>query len=332
MQRRHILLSALGAGFAAQTKAQAQTPLRDITIPVSSFSFATAAVRVAQSLGLFAKNGLNARIVAMDSANAALSALIAGSAEVVVAGPGELIAAQARGQKVQLLVDVYRGFGASLVLAKAVAARTGIDSAAPAAERLKALDGLLIASASATSSYTASYKGAAQAAGARIRFTYMTQPAMAVALETGAIQGMIASAPFWGLPVARGSGVLWLSGPKAELPPENMPASSTSIQVMQPFADANPRLMQQLVTTIQDLGQMIATRPDMVKAAVAKLYPDVEPATMDVLFAAESDRWNTRPMTIEDIRHEIDFMRSGGASMPGLDAINPAAALYSPPG
>ncbi len=163
------------------------------------------------------------KIFAMDSANAATAALIAGSAPVVLSGPGELVAAVARSQPVVLVADVYRGFGASLVLSNAVAARTGVDTAAPWRDRLRALDGLLIASASATSSYTVSYKGAADGVGAKIRFTYMAQPAMVAALENGAVEGMIASAPFWGFPVARKAGVLWLSGPKGELPPENMP-------------------------------------------------------------------------------------------------------------
>lgn len=332
MQRRHVMLASLGAALVGTAgRANAQPARRDITIPVSSFSFASVVVRAAKELGLFEQNGLNARIVAMDSANVATSALIAGSAEVVVSGPGELIAAQARGQPVVLVVDVYRGFGASLVLAKAAAARSGVEASAPVAQRLKALDGLVIASPSATSSFTVAFKGAAEAVGAKLRFVYMAQPAMAAALENGAIQGMVASAPFWGFPVSRGGGVLWLSGPRGELPAQFMPVSTTSIQAMQPFAAANPRLMQQLIATVRGFGTIVAERPAVAKAAVAKLYPDVDAATMEVLFAAESERWNTRPMTPDDIRHEIEFIRSGGGSMPGLDRIDPAQALYTPP-
>jgi ABC-type nitrate/sulfonate/bicarbonate transport system substrate-binding protein len=326
--RRGVLAGLAASGVAGAARAQAG--LREITVPVSSFSFASAGARAARSLGLFARHGLQPRFVAMDSANAATSALIAGSAEVVVSGPGELVAAQARGQPVVLVADVYRGFGASLVLAKDVAERTGIPPAAPWPMRHKALDGLLIASASATSSYTASYRGAAEAAGARIRFTYMTQPAMVAALQSGAVQGMIASAPFWGFPVAHGAGVLWLSGPKGELPPGNMPASTTSLQAMRPFAMANPTLMQQLIDTMRDLADAVERSPREVQAAVAGLYPDVDAATMDVLFAAEARAWITRPMSPADMRHEIEFVRSGGVTMPGIDRIDPAAMLYAP--
>ncbi len=326
---RRAFLAAVGALAGART-AGAQPQLRDLNLPVSSLSFASAGVQLANVLGLFAKNGLSPRIIAMDSANAATAALIAGSAQVVVSGPGELVAAQARGQPVVLVADVYRGFGASLVLSKAAAARTGIDADAPWRERHKALDGLLIASASPTSSYTASYRGAAESVGAKIRFTYMAQPAMTAALESGAVQGMIASAPFWGFPVGRGAGVLWLSGPKGELPPENMPASTTSMQAMRGVAAAEPVLMRQLIDTQRALGAMVETAPDQVRAALGKIYRDIDAATMDVLFAAESRAWITRPMTRADMQHEIDFVRSGGSSIPGLDRIDPASLLYVP--
>jgi ABC-type nitrate/sulfonate/bicarbonate transport system substrate-binding protein len=328
---RRLVLAGAGATVLARA-ARAQTGARDITIPVSSFSFATAGVRAAQLLGVFSNNGLNPKIVNMDSANAATAALIGGSVEVVVSGPGELVAANARGQNVVVVANTYRGFGGSLILSKAAAASTGIDPSAPPAERFKALDGLVIASATPTSGYTASFKGAAEAYGAKIRFTYMAQQPMIAALESGAVKGMIASAPYWDFPVARGTGVLWLSGPKGELPDRNTPGSSDDIQAMRPFAEANPALMRQLIDTLRDFTSLLQTKPDEVKAAVAKLYPDIDPATMDVLFATESRAWIWRPSTPIDMQHEIDFVRFSGISLPGLDRIDAARMLYVPPG
>lgn len=330
MKRRPLMLAGLASALI-RSPAMAQAPLRDIAIPVSSTSFVTAGLRLASALGLFAKHGLNMRLVVMDSANAAAGALIAGSAEVAMAGSGELIAARVRGQSLVLVTDIYSGLGASLVLSKAAIARTGVDPAAPPAQRLKALDGLIIASPSATSTYTVSFKGAAEAAGAKIRFTYMAQPAMLPALETGAIQGMIAGAPFWGFPVTKGTGALWLSGPKRDLPAINLPVTSGSLQATQTFADANPKVLNQLIAAIRDLGQMIATNPAQVKDALAKLYPDIDGPTMDVLFESEAPLWNTRPLTEADMAHEIAFVRSGNPALQGLDRLNPASLLYKAP-
>ncbi|MBX3539974.1 MAG: ABC transporter substrate-binding protein [Chelatococcus sp.] len=301
--------------------------LRDISIPISSLSFGTAAIRIAKELGLFEKHGLNAKIIVMDNANSATTALISKSVEVVLSGPGELVAAQGRGQKVVAIANTYNGLSASLVLAKDVAEKAGVSPTAPAAERLKALDGLIIGSTSATSSYTVSFKGAAEAVGANIRFTYMAQPAMVAALEKGAIQGFIAGAPFWGVPVVRDKAVLWLSGPKAELPPQNLPASSVSLQTMQDFATANPELMKSLAAVVADLGKAIEERPAEVKAAVAKLYPDVDAKTLDLLYAGEAAAWKARPLTAADMAHEVAFVKSTGTSLPQIDSVDPASML-----
>ncbi len=100
---------------------------------------------------------------------------------------------------------------------------------------------------------------------------------------------------------------------------------------MRPFAEANPGLMRQLTDTQQQLGAAIEATPAQVRAALGEVYRDIDPATMDVLFAAESRAWVTRRMTPADMQHEIDFVRSGGAALPGLDRIDPASMLYEPP-
>lgn len=326
LTRRTLLsMPLLAAPVAARADA-----MRDVTLPISSTSFATAGLRVARELGLYERNGLNVRIVVMDSANAATSALISRSVDVVQSGPGELIAARARGQPVVTFADAYRGLSASLVLSKAAAGRAGVAPDAPAAARLKALDGLLVASPSATSAYTVSYRMAAEEAGARIRFTYMAQPAMAAALEADAVAGIIAGAPFWSGPVVRGTGILWISGPRGDLPPQNTPVSSVDLQCLESTAERDPQLIRALGQSIRDLGREIATNRDRVAAAAARLYPDLPPAQLELLLAGEMTNWDTRPFTVADMRHEIDFVRATGSPLPGLDTMDPASLLARP--
>jgi ABC-type nitrate/sulfonate/bicarbonate transport system substrate-binding protein len=224
--------------------------------------------------------------------------------------------------------NVYWGLAASIVLSKEVADRTGVSPNAPARDRLKALDGLLIAVPSATSTYTNSFKGAAEALGAKMRFTFMAQPAMVAALESGAIQGYSAGAPFWGSQVARGKAVVWVSGPKGELPAENTPASITAFHALAPTAEANPALMKQVIDAYRDFSSILETAPDKVRGALATLYPDVEPATLDVLFKAEQGAWRYRQVTAAHMKQEIDFMRNSGASLPGLEKVDPAAMIF----
>jgi hypothetical protein len=110
------------AMLALAAPARAAEPVA-FPIGLGSASFATAAARIAGELGLFLKHGLAARFIVMDSASAATTALIASSVSGAVSGPGELVVAQARGQKVVLVANTYAGLSGSLVLSKAVAER-----------------------------------------------------------------------------------------------------------------------------------------------------------------------------------------------------------------
>ena len=251
----------------------------------------------------------------MESANAATTALISGSVDAALSGPGEVVAAQARGQQVLSVANSYRGLSGSLVLSEQIA--DGLDVSADAAleDRLRALDGLTIASPSATAVYTAAFRTATAAVGAHVNFVYMAQPAMLAALESGAVQGFVGGAPFWAVPVAEGSGVLWIAGPRGEMPENSVPAVAANLQMMRSVIEADPQLAQDLVAVFAELGQTIEAQPDEVRAAVTKLYPDVEAKTMDLLFDAESPAWNAGRPTAESMARDIAFMKASGSSI-----------------
>ncbi|MCO5090037.1 ABC transporter substrate-binding protein [Bosea sp. (in: a-proteobacteria)] len=286
--------------------------LQEIVIGLASNALGTAGPRLANELGIFERKGLSVRFVSMDSANAATTALISGSMKIVMSGPGEQVAAQGRGQKVVAIANTFGGMGGSLVVSKAAIEKLGIAPDAPVAQRLKALDGLLIASPSATSAYTISYRGALKDVGANVRFTYMAQPTMAAALESGAIQAYIASAPFWAGPVVRGAGMLWISGPRGDLPAQLTPSSSGTMQMMRDTAEANRDLVAKLNDGLAEFQVALNERPEAVRNALAKLYPDLDAATLDLLFKAEAPGWKTRPLTAQDMDREIAFVKANG--------------------
>ena len=315
--------------FAPAVRAQAQ--LRELTIPIASISFASAPARAAVELGCFARNGLKVSTPVMDSGSNVTASLISGSLQVILGGPGEQVAAAARGQPIVLLTNVYWGQTGTLVLAKDIAEKSGVSPKAPLTERLKVLEGVPLASVSATSALTASFKGAADNAGIRLSFVYMAQSAMGAAMELGAIKGFIASAPIWGPTVVRGRGVEWISAPKGDLPDVNVPRGATGFQAMRAFADANPDLMRQVLKSYRDFSDILEKTPDQVRASFGRIYPDVEPAAMDILFNAEHNAFKMRDVTVADMQHEIDFIKASGAPIPNIEKIDPAAMLYVPP-
>jgi ABC-type nitrate/sulfonate/bicarbonate transport system substrate-binding protein len=318
----------VGVGLMAVASAASSQPAQEITIGLSSATLTTAPLRIAKEMGMFAKQGLDPKFVIMESGNASASALISGAIKIALAGPGELVVAQARGQNVVAIANTYRGLGATLVLSKATADKLGVSPSAPAAERLKALEGLLIGSTSATATYTVALRGAAKSVGANVRFAFMGPIAMGPALETGAIEGFFTSAPYWAPPVVKGQGVIWLSGPKGEVPDEFAPANSVSIMVMRDYAEANPGLMKKLKAVIDEFTKTVDERAADVKAVTAKLFPDVDAPTLELLFASESVAWKTRPPSAKDMAREIEFVKSSGAPLPQIDNLSPASLMY----
>lgn len=121
------------------------------------------------------------------------------------------------------------------MLSKAVANKLGVSPSAPVRERLKALDGLMIASPSATSSFTISFRGAVapwQRREANVHFAYTACRRWKRHSKAALSRANVATAPFWAFPVLKGTGVLCFSDPKGELPPECTPVSPANLQAM----------------------------------------------------------------------------------------------------
>jgi ABC-type nitrate/sulfonate/bicarbonate transport system substrate-binding protein len=316
-----------GVMLATAGDACAQTAQK-VTMGLAGQSIIAAIARFVDVMGLFSKHGLDVSFVTLDSANASASAMIGRSIPYAFAGPGELVTAQGQGQKAVVLVNTYSGLGGSLVLSKSAAEKTGITANAPLTARLKALDGMTIASPSATSAYTISFKTAAESAGVKMNFTYMAMPAMVAALQSGAIQGYVASAPFWVTPILNNTGTMWISGPGAELPAAMRPTSTAVLLTMRDTAEADPATARKLIAAFADFVAAIDSDPAAVKAAFAKTFPSLDAKTIDLLFATESLAWKAKPLSADDILHEIAFVKSTGARLPQLDGIDPAALVF----
>jgi ABC-type nitrate/sulfonate/bicarbonate transport system substrate-binding protein len=312
-----LLLASAAPSRAAPT---------EIVIAASSNSFVLGGLHIAEQAHLFAPHGVVPRIVVMDSGNAAISAVISGSAQFAISGPSEAIAARARKQDMVIAANLYRGLAGSLALAKDVADKSGVATDAPLPARLHALDGLAIAFPSATSALLLPYKAAAEQLGVKIRYVYMAQPAMAAALEAGAIQGYVGSSPFWEAPVVRGKAVLWINGPVGELPQAVLPTSSSCIQMSAEVARTHPEIVKGLRAALADLAVLIRDHPDPAKAYLTKAYPTLDPAVLDLGFSKERANWTQPMFTQADMRREIDLAKASVA-LPGIDSVTPESLL-----
>mgnify|MGYP001023464581 CR=1 FL=1 len=315
------LLFALISWLAVSLPAVGQELLK-VSILQSSASLPASTARLANELGLFKKHGLDATIGAAETGSVAMSALVSGSVQFITSGSSDSILAFGRGQRAVTLTTTYHGFSAVLVLSKTAVEKIGVSASAPVEQRLKALDGLTIASTSASSPFTIAVKASAAAVGANIKLVYMAQPAMVAALKTGVVDGISVAAPFYAQPPREGFGTIWISGPKGEFLVS--PANSTMLIAMRNFASSNPELVRRTVAVFRDLGRIVVEQPDLVKKAIAKMNPDLDAATMDLVFETDSRGFAVGELTTRELEQDIQFMKNSGLSLPGVETITPA--------
>jgi ABC-type nitrate/sulfonate/bicarbonate transport system substrate-binding protein len=323
--RAGLIAMAVAVVSTGQTAAQ---QLREISIGLSSGSLVVGSLRIAKEMGLFAKYGLDPKIVVLETGNAAVTAMIGGSFDAVAGNTGDLLAAQGRGQKVVALVNLYKGLAPTLVLAKSTVDKLGVSPTAPVSERFKALEGLLIALPSPTANFTLSFRIATQSAKVSARSTYVAAANMPAAMESGAVQGFFTSAPLWMGPVVKGTGVVWLSGPKGEFPPEATPRSSAILMTLRSTIESRPDLAKALQNVMADFAKAVDERPAEVKAATLRAFPNFDAPTVDLFFSYESSAWKAQPLTAKDMVAEIEFVKAGGLPMPNLESLDPATTVY----
>ena len=320
-----ILAVALLAGANAGTATAA--PLQELTIGMGSGSLVGGSARVVKEMGLFEKQGLDVKLVITDSGAVSLAALIGGSYKIVVCGFSELISAKAKGPDLVGIVPTYVGLGVNLVVAKDVAAKLNVPRNAPWQQRLKALDGIVIGTTGPTTVSTISLKAAAESVGANIRFAYMAYPAMNPALANGAIQGFIAAAPFWAQAIVADKAVEWVNV-RVELPEQFVPSMSAVLATRRDVAKAEPELVEKVAAAFADLTKAVAERPNEVKAALAKVYPDLNGPTLDLLFEGEAKQWKSAFVTAEQVRHEIAYFKNSGVGSPDIEKVDPKSVLF----
>ena len=326
MRSLKVVLGAV-FGLLAGVQAPVAQPLQDVTIGLGSRSLAGGSLRVANELGLFEKHGLKATFVFTDNPTIAISGLLARSYKFTVTGFPDFLAARAQGQPVVVVASTYSGLGINVVLDKVVMAKTNVARRAPVEQRLKAMDGLLIAATGASSTTRISLDAAAKAAGVNVRFTYMTYQAMLSALDAGAIQGFVAAAPIWAQAVTNGKAAEWISV-KDELKPPFVPTMSSALGTRADVIATEPDLVRRMAEVVADVGAAVKERPVDVKAAIARLYEGLDAQTIDLLFRSEAPSWATTPLTEQQVTQEIAYLRAYALAPPGIDTVVPSSMIY----
>ena len=97
--------------------------------------------------------------------------------------------------------------------------------------------------------------------------------------------------------------------------------------MLREVADKDPDLVRRLQAVFDDLHKAIEEHPDEVKAATARVYTDIDPKLLDIVFPYESAAWNGKTLTAEDWAGEIEFVKNSGTTIPGIEKVTPASLM-----
>lgn len=302
-------------------------------IAISSDSLATQLVRMAADLGKFADEGLDVELTTSNGGAQAVTAMLSGNVQFAAAGAPEVITTNAEGRKVRAVARLYAGLSGSVVLSKEAAAKLGVRTDAPLAERLKApglpieerlkdLDGLGVAFSSAMSSLKPPVVSSAESVGATVEPVYLKQENMPAAMSAGAIDALQASPPVSELAVLQAGGVMWIEGPTGQFPAEHTPVSSSTLITTQEEIDQDPDTVRKIAATITKTAQLVADDPDAAKANVRTRFADVDQKIFDAAWEANKASFVQPRVTAEQFAHDISVLPAELAA-PEAAALDP---------
>jgi hypothetical protein len=62
---------------------------------------------------------------------------------------------------------------------------------------------------------------------------------------------------------------------------------------------------------------------------MVKYLPHIDQKTIEILFENESIAWKTQPITVDEMRHELAYVKATISSLPAaIDTIDPASLLF----
>ena len=210
-----LAVAALFAVLAQPTKA-----LDNIIVAMPNFTFTSTPNLVAEELGLWAKYGLEVKIVQIQGVGAT-NAVIAGSADFAQAGGSTLTRAATRGQRLLAIANTAERNIVMITMRKEIAEAAGFDAKAPLEKRAAALRGKSFGVGAINANPHAYLMAVAARAGIGqdgLRVTALEGNAMWAAFQSKQIDGMSNSPPWPLKPVVDGLSVVIASGPDGDPP------------------------------------------------------------------------------------------------------------------
>jgi ABC-type nitrate/sulfonate/bicarbonate transport system substrate-binding protein len=314
--------SSAAAGGSGATKS-----LSTVTLAMGSKSANMSLGFIAAEDGLFKKNGLDVKLVYAGTGALATAALVSGSAQFAMGGGQGFFTAEASGANLYMLAKGGSGLGTQLVLTPAAVKKTGLTSSSTTAEKVKALNGLTIASASASSSWTAQANKAAATQGAKIKWTYIAETALAAATKQGNIDGLVAAPPWTTQVLFNKTAEMWLNGPAGSFPGGFAVPSygDPLVATTKAYTTAHPDAVKAFTKSILEASDLVNSDPSKAAAYVKQVaYPTMSQAEFSQVWAATVPLLHTPALSLPSLKATLAL---DGDSNLDASALYPAKIL-----
>ena len=282
---RPVLAAAVIVTLTAAPLA-AQPALQDIIIAMPNFTFTSTPNLIAEELGLWAKHGLNVKIVQIAGVGAT-NAVIAGSADFVQAGGSTLTRAAARGQRLLAIANTAERNIVAITMRKEIAATAGFDAKAPLEKRAAVLRGRTFGVGAINANPHAYLLAVAARGGVKpdeLRVTALEGNAMMAAFMNKQIDGMSNSPPWPLKPVVDGLSVVIASGPSGD-PPNAINFAYNVVLAKPETCEKRKALWQGVGQVMKEAIAYMHSHPAEVRTILGKKFPNLEPKLIEAAFA-----------------------------------------------
>jgi NitT/TauT family transport system substrate-binding protein len=276
--RKRTMRPALALAAIVCLAAQPAAALDDVIIAMPNFTFTSTPNLVAEELGLWAKYGLQVKIVQIQGVGAT-NAVIAGSADFVQAGGSTLTRAAARGQRLLAIANTAERNIVMITMRKEVAEAAGFDAKAPLEKRAAVLRGKSFGVGAINANPHAYLLAIASRAGIGpdgLRVTALEGNAMWAAFQSKQIDGMSNSPPWPLKPVIDGASVVIASGPDGD-PPNAVNFAYNVILAKPETCEKRKQICVAMGRVVTEAIAYMHSHPAEVVALLGKKFPNLEP-------------------------------------------------------
>ena len=208
-----VLVMLAAAALSVVATVSVGQPLKKVTIALGGDGLHISAIHIPIAKGYFKEEGLDVELVDVNSGPRQVAAIMGGSALFGPLGLIQVIKANAEGGTLGAAANLFGVLDIHVVVSKEAVAKAGITPGMPVDEKIRRMKGLRIGITSPGSTTDTTIRTLFKARGMDPDQMVQLQPVgggsnMLAALEKGAIDGFVWSAPQPQIAVQKGIGVI----------------------------------------------------------------------------------------------------------------------------